>query len=137
MHDADSVGVVTSFAPTAAADAVPNADLMEIAKRLDAGAHGENVQARDWVAYVVAEVMNLDPKRNRMKIGALLKTWIGNSSLKVVHEYDEKARRDRPFVKGGKVINLKSKLPPKEPAPARAEPAEAPETARQILSVAR
>jgi hypothetical protein len=104
LHDADEVGVVMSFTPTAAADAVPNSDLVEIAKRLDVGWHGENVQAKDWAGNVVAEVMNLDPKRDKMKIGVLLKTWIGNGSLKVVNEHDEVRRKDRPFVKGGIVI---------------------------------
>jgi AAA domain len=122
LHDADEVGVVTGYLPTAAADAVPNADLIEIAKRLDAGWHGENVQAKDWAGYVVAEVMNLHPKRDKMKVGVLLKTWIKNGNLKVVDEYDERARKDRPFVKGGLIIDLDHDAKPAKPASAPAEP---------------
>jgi hypothetical protein len=106
LHDADEVGVVTSYTPTAAADAVPNADLLEIAKRLDAGCHGENVQAKDWAGYVVAEVMNLDPVKDKMRIANLIKTWIRRGDLKVVHEYDEGRRKDRPFVKRGAVPDM-------------------------------
>jgi hypothetical protein len=80
--------------------------------------------------------MNLDPVRDKMKIGVLLKTWIKNGSLKVVHERDEGRRKDRPFVKGGTIINLAPKIPtlrdrgaspPAGPANVPAEPRAHPE----------
>jgi hypothetical protein len=86
-------------------------------------------------------VMNLDPKRDKMKIGVLLKTWIKNGSLKVVDEYDEGRRKDRPFVKGGIIINFDIKSNMRRRLNARGFTDEqiddmSPVTAWQILAVA-
>jgi AAA domain len=122
QQDADEVGVVTSFTPTAAADAVPNADLLEIIKRLDDGRYAENAQAADWAGKVVADVMRLDPVRDKMKIGALIKTWIKRDELKIVSEHCTRNGRERPFVKGGIVVQLESKLPPSAPSAPDCDP---------------
>jgi AAA domain len=103
----DEVGVVTSFTPTPAASSVPNAALMEIAKRLDAAEHGENSQSTDWAGYVVGEVLGLDAEKgskDRPKITAMLKTWIREGSLKVVRVAHPRRGDDRPIVRGGIVI---------------------------------
>jgi AAA domain len=108
-HPSDDVGVVTSFTPTEAADSVATPSLVEIAERLENGDHGSDSQANDWAGYVVADVLKLDPVKDKQRIKGMLKSWIKARSLVVVRKEVGKKGKKRPFVKKGTIIDI-SKL---------------------------
>lgn len=98
----DSVGVATPWSPPDPFDDVTVEHLRETQRRLAAGTWGENAQASDWAGKVVADVVGLDPddKADKAKASSILKTWIRNKSLIVIHEKNSNGR-DRPVVKIG------------------------------------
>jgi AAA domain/Bifunctional DNA primase/polymerase, N-terminal len=114
-YDSDDVGVVTSFTPTAAADTVPVEQLKEIAKLLNAGRHGFNMQAKDWAGKVVANVLGSDPVKDKKKINGMIKAWVQEGSLETYTDHDKRQGSDREFVKGGIVVDLKPKAAPRKP----------------------
>jgi hypothetical protein len=73
----DDVGVAIKWQPSEAADSVATPTLLEIAARLESGDHGSDSQAKDWAGYVVADVLKLDPVRDKPKIKAMLNPGSG------------------------------------------------------------
>jgi hypothetical protein len=114
-YDSDDVGVVTSFTPTAAADTVPVDQLKEIAKLLNAGRHGFNMQAKDWAGKVVAKAVGSDPVKDKKKVNGMIKAWVQEGSLQTYTDRDKRQGSDREFVKGGIIVDLKPKAARQQP----------------------
>ncbi len=76
--------------------------LKEVQHRVAAGKFKHNVQAPDWVGYLIADVLGLDLKdaMAQEKVKAILKRLIGNGALKTVKKRD-KDRKLKPFVEVG------------------------------------
>ncbi|MCP1540138.1 AAA family ATPase [Methylorubrum extorquens] len=98
----DHVGVVEAWKWPNAFDGVSLTNLQAVQHRVSDGRYRESSQSKEWVGYVVAEVLRLDAdkKADLAKIKALLKTWIANGALQVVEETDAKGMK-RPFVRVG------------------------------------
>jgi hypothetical protein len=60
------------------------------------------VRAKDaWVGVLIAEVVGLDPDRQRSQIEQIIKAWLKAGVIKVVSRYDPKRERDCTFVEPG------------------------------------
>ncbi len=101
----DNMGVVVPWAPPNAFEGVTVEHLRKVQRIVAGGEYKEHAASDPWVGEAVADVLglDLDSKSDRAKIGALLKTWIGNGALKRVHKRDPKKREDRWFVEVGAV----------------------------------
>jgi hypothetical protein len=66
------------------------------------GNYRKSDQAKDWIGYAVAEVLDLDPsdEADKKQIKAILKKWFANGVLDTKEQLDEK-RMPRPFVVPG------------------------------------
>jgi hypothetical protein len=72
----------------------------EIQSRVAAGTYADNVQAKDWVGHVIADVLGLCAGEERQKLQAIQRHLIGKNYLKV--ERQRENGRERPFVIVGK-----------------------------------
>jgi hypothetical protein len=95
----DSVGVVTSWEWPSAFGGVTKDDLFRVQKAIAGGQWRQSAIATDWAGIAVGDVLGLDmaDPAAKAKVKALLKTWIENKALKIVHREDE-SRHERPFV---------------------------------------
>jgi hypothetical protein len=100
----DRIGVVTRWEPPNAFDDVTMEQMQEVRRRVSEGKWRESNQSREWVGYLAAEIMKLNPgeKSDRAKLNAILKTWFKNGVLKVVTGKDDKGN-NRPFVAPGEM----------------------------------
>ena len=97
--EGDSVGVVTRWTPPDAFEGVTPDHLYQVqtavAARADAERYRIDVQAKDWVGKVVADVMDLSAdsnvKTDRAKINAMLRAWLANGALIKVEGKDAKS----------------------------------------------
>lgn len=78
--------------------------LYMVQQRLAAGNWRENVQAKDWVGHLVAEVAGLSAEADKARIKAILRAWFRNGALAKEHRRDGKGN-DRPFVTVGKPVD--------------------------------
>ncbi len=95
----DSVGVVTRWEWPDPLAGVTGSDFEKVAVVIRGGTWRKDVRAGDWVGKAVARALGLDveDKRDKAKIGGLLKVWLSAGSLIVVERTDEQ-RRPREFV---------------------------------------
>ncbi len=100
--DQDYVGVATPWQWPNAFDGVTVSDLRRVQARVNEGRWRENCQAKDWVGNAVAQTLGLDvnQKADKVRIVAMLKTWIRNGALVIVEGFDDK-RNLRPYVEIG------------------------------------
>jgi hypothetical protein len=98
----DWVGVVTKWKMPGTLEGLTASDLLRVQNRIQEGVWRENQRADDWVGKAVAEALGLDLDEPAVKkrVSAMLKIWIGNGSLKIVHGV-AKNRHERKFVKVG------------------------------------
>ncbi|MDE0878318.1 MAG: AAA family ATPase [Sphingomonas bacterium] len=100
----DSVGVVTRWSPPNAFDGVTPDHLYRVQQQIEGGQWRADVQARDWVGKIVADVMGISAdsaaKADRSKINALLRAWISSGALIKVDGKDSKSM-PRTFVEVG------------------------------------
>lgn len=103
-EEGDSVGVVTRWFPPDAFEGVTVDDLYRVQQRVDVGQWRADVQAKDWVGKVVADVIGVsadsDVKADRTKINALLRAWVSSGALIKVEGKDAKSM-PRTFVEVG------------------------------------
>ncbi|MGA0564472.1 AAA family ATPase [Ancylobacter sp. VNQ12] len=102
----DQVGVVTTWKWPDAMAGMTAADLLEVQKKVNAGAWKDSSQSGEWVGYAVADVLGLsveDPK-DKERIKAMLKAWKASGALKVEMREDAH-RKNRPFVVVGEWAN--------------------------------
>lgn len=79
----DSVAAAMPWTPPNPFDGLSVRDLYRVQVAIEDGSWKENVQAKDWAGYAVADVLNLDPDKDKARIKSLLRTWKGNGALKV------------------------------------------------------
>jgi hypothetical protein len=95
----DSVGVVTAWEWPSAFGGITADDLLRVQKAIAGGEWRQSQTAKGWAGSAVAEVLGIDltDQAAKARVKSLLRTWIENKALKVVHRQDE-SRHDRPFV---------------------------------------
>lgn len=102
--EGDSVGVVTRWTPPDAFDGVTADHLYQVQQRVAASQWRADVQAKEWVGKVVADVIGVsadrDAKADRAKINALLRSWFANGALLKVEGKDGKSM-PRTFIEVG------------------------------------
>ncbi|MDQ2765091.1 MAG: helicase RepA family protein [Pseudomonadota bacterium] len=93
--EGDSVGVVTRWTPPDAFDGVTVDHLYQVQQRVADGQWRADVQAKEWVGKVVADVIGVsgesDAKVDRAKINGLLRSWVANGALVKVEGKDGKS----------------------------------------------
>lgn len=99
----DFVGVVSKWEMPDAFDEVTIDDLRDCQDAINCGEFKHNPQAAAWVGYAIAQTLDWDigDKAIKAKVKKIIETWIKNASLKKVHKYDAKAKREAPFVEVG------------------------------------
>lgn len=112
QRPSDDVGVVVRWTPPNPFDGVTSRHLSEIMKRVDQGSYRKDIQARDWVGKLVAEVigLDLDDVHAKAKVKALVKQWLKAGALKEVDKKDAKGEL-RPFITAGSIIDLEASAP--------------------------
>jgi hypothetical protein len=104
----DQLGVATCWSwPDPFAD-VSVDDLRRVQAAIAGGEWKENVQARAWAGYAVADVLELDPSDAavKTKVKALLRSWISNGVLKVERRPGEN-RHLCPYVVVGELVEAR------------------------------
>lgn len=95
----DYVAVAEAWTPPDAFDGITVADLLKVQHAVDGKALRENVQANDWVGYVIGPLLGLNPqdKADKARIKQLVKTWIATGALRVERLPDGKGN-ERPSI---------------------------------------
>ncbi|MBP0116277.1 AAA family ATPase, partial [Bradyrhizobium vignae] len=91
----DSVGVVEKWkwpSETDTSDDITAEELEEIKRQISLGAHGDNHQAKDWAGLVFSNVLGLDAKADKRKIGQLMKALVKAAHFVVAERKSEKGR---------------------------------------------
>ncbi len=101
----DNVGVVIRWTPPDAFEGLTADHLLRVQRHIDGGSWKENVQAKDWVGYAIADVLGMDAAKgdhtDRKRIGRLVRTWVNNGALKVAVRRDPDKRELKTFVEVG------------------------------------
>lgn len=103
FEPSDNVGAVRSWQWPDPFDGVKATDLLAVQRRIDGGLWRESIQAKDWVGYAIAEVLDLDLdlKADKQKVKGLLATWINTGALARTKAKDD-SRQERPVVTVGR-----------------------------------
>lgn len=96
-ESADYVGVACFWEKPDVFHGLSKWHLYTVQQRLAAGGWRQNVQAKDWVGHLVADVAGLSIETDKGRIKAILRTWFRNGALAIEHRRDDKGN-DRPFV---------------------------------------
>ena len=101
----DDVGVVEPWIPPNPFDGVDDEAIGKVQQIVAGGEWRENIQAKDWLGYAIAETLGRDPNNSadRSALNKLIKAWIAAGYLRVVRQKDEK-RKMRGFIKVGQAI---------------------------------
>lgn len=110
--DGDSIGVVERFYPPHPMHDVEPTAIAEIQEALNAGDYRENAQSAAWAGNVVAQILDRDlsDPGTRKAIGKMIKIWVKDGSLRVVHRPDNKSM-PRPCLVGGGAASSSSSPP--------------------------
>ncbi len=100
LDNGDSVGVACSWQWPDSFDGVTSTHLKQVQSRVAEGRWRKDVQAKNWVGKVIAEVCDLDPKKDRPRIKDILKAWVETDMLREVEDEDE-YRNSKIFVEVG------------------------------------
>lgn len=101
---ADHVGVASLWEKPEASDGLSAWHLSQVQLRVADGQWRDNVQAKDWVGHLVAEVTGLSVERDKARIKAILKKWKSDGALKVESLSDGNGD-PRPFVVVGDPVD--------------------------------
>ena len=101
---ADEVGVASLWEKPDIFHGLSAWHLYQVQQRVAAGQWRDNVQAKDWVGNVVAQVAGLSVDKDKARIKAILKTWKRNGVLKV-ENLPDKNGDERPFVVVGDPVD--------------------------------
>jgi hypothetical protein len=104
LPNGDQVVCSTSWKPPNPFQNVTTADMQRCRNVVQGGAYRQSSQAREWVGYVVAEVLGLDvthdgnnDPKDVAQIKEILRIWFKNKVLATEKRQDDK-RREREFV---------------------------------------
>ena len=103
LEPSDFVGVATLWEKPDLFHGLTTWHLYAVQQRLAAGDWRENVQAKDWVGHLVANVAGLSAETDKGRIKAIIRTWKANGALAVEHRAMN--GRDVPFVIVGKAVD--------------------------------
>lgn len=91
----DSVGVVEKWkwpSETDTSQDITAEELEEIKRQISSGAHGDNHQSKDWAGLVFCEVLGMDAKADKRKVGRLMKALVRSGHFVVIERKSEKGR---------------------------------------------
>jgi hypothetical protein len=111
VHESDSVGVVTRWAPPRVMDGVDSDHLFQIQRVLANGTYWRDAQSKDlWAGEVVGNIVGIDwgDAKEKARIKKMLDTWIKNGVLKMEMRRDEAKRRLREAVVVGHWVREQS-----------------------------
>ncbi len=96
----DFVGVVAPWTMPGLFDAVAIGDLRMVQDAIASGVWAENAQSSNWAGYAIANALSIDADSagGKLRIKAMLKTWIGNKVLKIERTHDPRNGRDKPMI---------------------------------------
>ena len=100
LPNGDKVGVACPWRWPDSFDGVAVWHLKRVQQIVGEGKYRRDTQAKTWVGNVIAEVLDLDPKKARGRINDILKQWIETEMLIEVEGFDD-ARRPKTFVEVG------------------------------------
>jgi hypothetical protein len=100
LPNGDSVGVACPWQWPDAFEGVSTWHLKQVQSRVAEGRFRKDVQSKQWVGLVVAQVCNIDPEKGRGRIKDILKEWVSNDMLREIEDEDEH-RKKRTFVEVG------------------------------------
>ncbi|WP_182849680.1 AAA family ATPase [Pelagerythrobacter aerophilus] len=100
LDNGDSVGVACPWQWPDSFEGVTGWHLKQVQARVADGQFRRDTQAKAWVGNVIADVCNLDPKKDRHRVNDILKQWIANEMLIEVEGFDAN-RKTRTFVEVG------------------------------------
>jgi hypothetical protein len=105
LENGDSVGVACAWSPPDAFDGITTQHLIRAQQAIGAGKWRENAQAKAWAGFAIAPVLDLNPddKRDRKRLGTILKKWVSEGVLRIVIDEDEK-RMEKEFVVVGRWV---------------------------------
>lgn len=85
LPNGEHVGVVASWSPPSPFEDVKPDHLLQVQRAVHATECREDCRSKEWVGFVVAEVLGLDAddEGQKQKIKSIIKTWIKNKALKV------------------------------------------------------
>ena len=84
LGNGDNVGIVDGYSPPDPWDGVQTFHLQKIQRAIaspDEHRKFVSYQSKEWAGLLVAEVLDLDPEKDRRRILTLLKTWVKNGAL--------------------------------------------------------
>ncbi|MFS0736949.1 AAA family ATPase [Sphingomonas sp. 1P06PA] len=107
LPNGDSVGVACPWTAPDVFEGISVHDLIRVQKAVGAGEWRENSQALAWVGKPVSEALGLDlnDRKQRSRVAALIKAWVREGALEIVEMEDSK-RNKRPFVVVGNWAQL-------------------------------
>lgn len=107
MFPGDNMAVVEPWSLPDPFENVTPRHIAEVQARVANGEWRNSPQAKDWVGYVVADVLGLDAseKADKARISALMKVWIENGKFRIEQMPDSK-RQMRPCVVVGEPVKL-------------------------------
>ncbi len=100
LPNGDSVGVACPWDWPDAFDGVQAWHLKRVQQIVGNGEFRADVRSKDWVGNTIAEVLEIDPKKQREKLKKIIKTWVDSDMLREVAR-DDKHRNERIFVEVG------------------------------------
>lgn len=103
VHEADSIGVVTTWKPPKAMDGVAVEHLLAVQRVIHAGTYWRDSQAKGWAGHVVGQILKIDSAeaKSKKKINEMLRIWIGSGALKTEVVRDDAQRKMREAVTVG------------------------------------
>lgn len=98
----DLVGVATLWEKPDLLGGVSGEHLRRVQERLQIDDWRDSVQAKDWVGYLIADVVGLSPQTDSAQIRAIYKNWKNDGWLTITRRADKNGDQ-RPFVTPGKM----------------------------------
>lgn len=100
LPNGDKVGVACPWQWPDSFEGVATWHLKRVQAIVAEGTYRRDTQAKTWVGNVIADVLDVDPKKARGRINDILKQWIETGMLVEVEGFDD-SRRPRTFVEVG------------------------------------
>lgn len=100
LDNGDSVGVACPWIWPDSFDGVSTWHLKQVQARVADGKYRKDVQSKDWIGVLVAEVCGLDKNDDQRRLKDIIKQWIDTDMLRYVEDFDDQ-RRPRIFVEVG------------------------------------
>jgi hypothetical protein len=105
--DGDSVGVATAWEWPNHLAGLRTEDLVRVQAAVGSGEWRENVQARAWVGYCVADTLGMDAsaKHEKAKIKGMVRRWLDTGALRIERRTGPK-REPVDYVVAGEPVSL-------------------------------